>query len=125
MRIQVIAGRFAVARLRTTERLNLNEDFLFFSKTDEEFSLVCREDSVPYDCLACDKGWRAFRIEGQLEFDTIGIIAKRTSILAEHNIGLFAISTFLTDYTLVKEENLKRALETLEKAGFEVPKEYL
>lgn len=121
MRIQIIDGNFAVCRLRTAERLNLDVDFLFFTKTDEEFSLICREEHVPYDCLACDKGWRAFRIEGQLEFEVVGLISRMTSILADHNIGLFAVSTYLTDYTLVKSENLKKALDTLKKAGYEVP----
>lgn len=124
MRIQVIEGKFAVCRLRTAERLNLNEDFLFFTKTDEEFSLVCREESIPYDCLACDKGWKAFRIEGQLEFEIVGLISRMTSLLADQNIGLFAVSTYLTDYTLVKSENLARALDTLKKAGYKVPETF-
>ncbi|HOK82277.1 MAG: ACT domain-containing protein [Clostridiales bacterium] len=124
MRIQVIEGKFAVCRLRTIERLDLKEDFLFLSKTDEEISLVCREEQVPYDCLACEKGWRAFRIEGQLDFEIVGLISRMTSLLADQNIGLFAVSTYLTDYTLVKAENLGRALETLKNNGYEVPEVY-
>lgn len=118
MRIHVIEGKFAVCRLRTAERINLDEDFIFFSKTDEEFSLVCREEKVPYDCLACERGWRAFRIEGQLEFEIVGLISRMSSILADNNIGLFAISTYLTDYTLVKSENLDKALDILQKSGY-------
>ena len=86
---------------------------------DRERSLVCPTDRVPVATLAREDGWRAFRIEGQLDFSLVGILARISSILAAEEIGIFAVSTFDTDYILVKAENLDRALSALARAGYE------
>ena len=67
-----------------------------------------------------DDGWKAFRIQGVLDFSLIGILSKISSVLAENEIGIFAISTFNTDYILTKEENFGRAIEVLSKAGYQI-----
>lgn len=67
-----------------------------------------------------DDGWRGFRIQGVLDFSLIGILSKLSGILAEHEIGIFAISTYNTDYILVKEENFARALSVLAAEGYRV-----
>ena len=65
-----------------------------------------------------DDGWRGFRIQGVLDFSLIGILSKLSGILAEHKIGIFAVSTYNTDYILVKEANFNRALEALVSEGY-------
>lgn len=65
-------------------------------------------------------GWRAFRIEGILNFSLIGILSKLTAILAENHIGVFAVSTYNTDYILTKEVDFEKALNVLEKQGYDI-----
>ena len=67
-----------------------------------------------------DDGWKGFRIQGKLDFSMIGILSRLTGILAENKIGIFAVSTFNTDYILVKEENFDRALKALASAGYDI-----
>ena len=82
--------------------------------------MVCMTADVPYDVIKRDDGWRAFRIQGELEFSLIGILSGITGILAENNIGIFAVSTFNTDYVFTKKENYARALEVLRTAGYKI-----
>ena len=92
---------------------------LFFTgNTDKEFSLVCETDLVPDGYTDREDGWKAFRIDGQLDFSLVGILAPIAGILAEERIGIFALSTFDTDYILIKKENEKRAASVLEKNGY-------
>ena len=67
-----------------------------------------------------EDGFLAFCIEGVLDFSLIGILSKISTVLADHGIGIFALSTFNTDYILVKKENYEKALEHLETAGYTV-----
>lgn len=121
MTIQVIENRFVVCKIEATESFDLkNSDFIFFGKTDEEFSLVCREDMVPESCIVKEEGWKAFRVAGELDFGVIGILSKISTVLAENGISIFAISTYNTDYILIKEENLEKSLDALKKAGFSI-----
>jgi len=79
---------------------------------------VCPSEFVPENVLNQDDGWRAFRIQGTLDFSLVGILAKISALLAAENIGIFAVSTYNTDYILTKEANFNRAMETLAKAGY-------
>ncbi|MDD5944711.1 MAG: ACT domain-containing protein [Clostridia bacterium] len=92
---------------------------LFFTgNTDREFSLVCETALVPDGYTDREDGWKAFRIDGQLDFSLVGILAPIAGILAEERICIFALSTFDTDYILIKKENEKRAASALEKNGY-------
>ena len=82
-------------------------------KTDEEKSLVCLTEDVPDNTIEREDGWKAFRIEGILDFSLIGILSQISALLAENEIGIFAISTYNTDYILVKEKNYLKAKELL------------
>ena len=75
---------------------------------------------MPANALERDDGWMAFRIEGTLDFSLIGILAKISSLLAQNGVGIFAISTFNTDYILTKKENFAKALNALREAGYEI-----
>lgn len=110
----------SVCKVRKIEDVDMDAEFYFFSKTDEELSLVCRTEDVPADAAERDDGWKCFRIQGVLDFSLIGILSKISGALAEHGIGLFAVSTYNTDYILVKAENFERALEVLSAEGYTV-----
>lgn len=106
------------------QQVLLNSDFYFIGKTDEELSLVCYTEDVPQNTTERDDGWRGFRIQGTLDFSLIGILSKISGILAENKIGIFAVSTFNTDYILVKKENFDRAIDALAKADYIIENRY-
>lgn len=109
-----------VCKLADISDLDVSSDLFFVGKTDEEISLVCRTEEVPEKTTARDDGWKAFRIRGVLDFSLIGILSKLSSILAENKIGIFAVSTYNTDYILVKEENFDKALDILAFNGYKI-----
>ena len=120
MKLKVIEKEFSVCKVADYSMVNLNAEFCFTGKTDGEKSLVCLTEDVPMNVTDREDGWKAFRIEGTLDFSLIGILSKISSILAEQKIGIFAISTFDTDYVLTKRENYKRALEALAESGYKI-----
>ena len=120
MDLKRIEGQLTVCKLKSTADIDMTKDFYFIGKTDEEISLVCKTEDTPTKTLERDDGWRAFRIQGTLDFSLIGILSKISSILAENRIGIFAVSTYNTDYILVKEDNFDAALIALQKNGYTV-----
>ena len=98
----------------------MKKDFFFVGKTDDEISLVCATEDAPSNTVEREDGWKAFRIQGVLDFSLIGILSKISTILADNQIGIFAVSTYNTDYILVKEQNFERALAALAAAGYEI-----
>ena len=120
MELKKIAHKLTVCKVADISEIDLTSDFYFIGKTDEELSLVCRTEDTPGKTTERDDGWRGFRIQGVLDFSLIGILSKLSGILAAHRIGIFAVSTYNTDYILVKEEDFERALEVLSSAGYTV-----
>ena len=120
MRLKKLPDTFTVSKVEKVTDIDMNSDIYFIGKTDEELSLVCRTEYVPENTVERDDGWRGFRIEGVLDFSLIGILSKLSTILAENQIGIFAVSTFNTDYILVKEANFDRAMDVLAAAEYEV-----
>ena len=120
MKLKILSIVFSVCKIKDLSGVDLEAGIFFIGRTDEELSLVCRTEDVPDNTSARDDGWRGFRIEGMLDFSMIGILSKLSAILAENRIGILAISTYNTDYVLVKEENFSRAIEALTAAGYEV-----
>ena len=117
MKLKVIPGKFTVCKLASFSGIDLEKPFVFTGGTDEEKSLVCPTALVPQNVLVREDNWRAFRIEGVLDFSLVGILAKISSCLACRGIGIFAISTFNTDYVFTKEEDFAYALDTLHEEG--------
>lgn len=120
MKLHVIPGEFAVCKLADLSGIRMEAEFWFLARTDEELSLVCRSESVPENHTHLEDGWRMFRIEGVLDFSLTGILAGISHVLADATVGIFAVSTYNTDYVLVKKENLDRAVEALRGAGYEI-----
>ena len=113
MDIKVIDKEFAVCKINDDTEVNFNDEFCLVGKTDEEISLVCSSEFVPKNTIVCDSGWRAFRIEGILDFSLTGILARAADILANAKIPIFAVSTYNTDYILIKNEFFQKALDVL------------
>ena len=120
MELEKIPYKLTVCKVKDVSCINMNAEFYFVGKTDEELSLVCRTEDTPQDTTERDDGWRGFRIKGVLDFSLIGILSRISGILAEHEIGIFAVSTYNTDHILVKEENFERALNVLCAEGYSV-----
>ncbi len=120
MKLKRLPYDLTVCKVPGIREIDLNNEFFFIGKTDEEISVVCRTEDTPANTTDRDDGWRAFRIEGILDFSLIGILSELTSVLAENKIGIFAVSTFNTDYVLVKAENFERALMVLAETGYTI-----
>ena len=122
LRLSILPGRLAVCRLAPSEAAPAwaaGADFFSITRTPEELSVVCLEAQVP-DGVRAEKGWRGLRVEGPLDFALIGILAGLAGALAQAGISLFALSTFDTDYLLVREPDLPEAVKALERAGYVV-----
>lgn len=118
--IKPITEEFAVCQVEDYSQVNLENPFVFTGATDDEKSLVCPIALVPENALSVDKTWSAFRIEGILDFSLIGILSKISNLLADNNIGIFAISTYNTDYILTKTTDFQSALRVLEEVGYQI-----
>lgn len=120
MKLRKIHQDFSICQVEDYSLVNLESQYCFIGKTDEEKSLVCATSEVPSNVIKKDDGWKAFYIEGVLDFSLIGILSKIASILADNAISIFAVSTYNTDYVLIKRENYQRGLEILKSKGYEI-----
>lgn len=120
MEIKKIDQEFSVCQVEDYSLVNLDSEYSFIGKTDEEKSLVCITSEVPENVIQRDDGWKAFRIQGILDFSLIGILSQIAVILADNDISIFAISTYNTDYVLMKKENYQKGLEILRSSGYEI-----
>ena len=120
MELKKLDHKLTVCKVTEISDIDMGADFYFIGKTDEELSLVCRTEDAPQSTVERDDGWRGFRIQGVLDFSLIGILSKLSGILADHGIGIFAVSTYNTDYILVKEDNYDRALTVLSSEGYSI-----
>ena len=120
MEIKRIHQDFTGCQVKDYSLVNLDSEYSFIGKTDEEKSLVCITSEVPENIIQRDDGWKAFCIQGVLDFSLIGILAKIATILADNGISIFAVSTYNTDYVLIKKENYQKALEVLQTTGYKI-----
>lgn len=120
MEIKILNQEFSICKIKDLSQVDYSDEFCFIAKTDEELSLVCSSRLVPKDIIECDHGWRAFRIQGVLDFSLIGILSKISTLLAENKIGIFAISTYNTDYILTKAEVFDKAIAVLMNNGYKI-----
>ena len=120
MELKAVEHKLSVCKVADIADIDLNAEFYFIGKTDEELSLVCKTEDVPVKTIERDDGWRGFRIQGVLDFSLIGILSKLSGILADNEIGIFAVSTYNTDYILVKDKDFEKALTVLSNSGYTV-----
>lgn len=121
MKLTVFPARLAVCRLPAHADVPpwSRGAFTSITRTPEELSVVCDESFVPEDVVA-ERGWRALQLHGPIPFEVTGVAAALSAPLAASGISLFLISTYDTDWLLVKEAVLDRAISALQDAGFEI-----
>lgn len=117
----ILDGRYAVVKLPKGTRAPLPpEGARLWSETitDEEISLICPEENVPLEPgLSVERTWRALKVTGPLDFELKGILASLLNPLADAGVGVFALSTYNTDYIFVKEFSLRKSVDALTAAG--------
>jgi hypothetical protein len=120
LKLVVIEPRLAVCRLGAEDVLpdwSARGGFFSVTRTTDELSVVCPEGLVP-DGVKAERGWRALRVDGAIDLSAVGVLAGLTAPLARATVSVFALSTYDTDYLLVKEHDLGRAVEALREAGY-------
>lgn len=120
MELKKLDYNLTVCKVVSKLDINLNKEFYFIGKTDEEYSLVCINEDTPVNTIEREDGWKCFRIQGILDFSMIGILYEISAVLANNKIGIFVVSTFNTDYILVKEGNFDKTLKVLTLAGYDI-----
>ena len=121
MRLEKLETNLSVCQIKDLSDVN---DFLFLAKTDKELSVVCETESVPENTINREDGWTVFRVAGTLEFSLVGILADISCCLADAGVSIFAVSTYNTDYVLVKKENWEIAKSALLNAGYEITENF-
>jgi hypothetical protein len=122
LNLAVVDGTFAVCRLgadATIPAWATAVRFFSITRTAEEQSIVCHQDAMPEGVVG-ERGWRCLRVAGTMPFSVVGVLASLTAPLAEAGISVFAVSTFDTDYLLVKDKDLTAARDTLRQRGHKV-----
>jgi hypothetical protein len=122
LRLSVLDERLAVCRLDPDSEVPAwatGAPFYCVTRTADELSVVCAEEHVPAG-VTCERGWRALKFEGPLEFGLTGVLASVAVPLAESEVCILAIATYETDYVLVQESRLDLAAQTLRERGHEV-----
>jgi hypothetical protein len=115
-------GLYCICRLGPGEPLpawTARSEFCSVTRTPEELSVVCDQDVVPPQ-IEANRGWRLLRVQGTLDFSLVGVLAGLTTTLANANVTVFAASTHDTDYLLVRDETLDRAIMAFREAGYAV-----
>ena len=120
LRLVVLSSVLSVCKLAAPPKNLMDGGFCCIVRTDDEVSVICEISKVPKDAISREDGWRALKVEGPLDFGLVGILAKVSTALAEKGVPLFAISTYDTDYILVKEEHLAIAVAALRESGCDV-----
>jgi len=122
MQLKMLDSTFSVVKLPSNEDIPLwalNSNIFTISRTDEELSIVCPSECLPTNEVFKDieNDWKCIKVEGVLDFSLTGILSSLANPLAENKISIFAISTFNTDYLLVKSHAIEKAKVILEREG--------
>lgn len=120
--LKLLKDKYSVCRLNKNEEIPIwlfDEEFFSITKTEDELSIVCIQDKISKDKV-CENGWKVLKIEGPLDFSLVGILAKISTLMADNKISIFAISTYDTDYILIKEESLDKAIKVLESNSYAI-----
>lgn len=123
MKLNQIEGNFSVVRLEPQSAIPewvWNGSFTSISKTEDELSVVCGSQFVPSSTKKDERNWCLLKVDGPLGFSLTGILSSIAKPLADDGISIFSISTFDTDYILVKSDNISKAVSSLERVGHQV-----
>lgn len=117
--LSLLPHKYAVCQFHPDKHIPywaLMGDFVSLTRTNEELSIICQQSNVPAEVEA-ERGWCCIQVQGAFDFSVVGVHASLAIPLAEANISVLSVATYATDYLLVKEENVERALQVLEQAG--------
>ena len=119
--LELLSGNYVICRIEPNKSIPewAHGEFVSLTRTGDELSIVCPDRNVPDD-VQRESGWRCLRVAGKLDFSLVGVIATITAILADADISTFVVSTFDTDYLLVRELDLDGATAALVQAGYSV-----
>jgi uncharacterized protein len=124
--LEVVAGNYAIYRFAPDSSIPnwalTVPGFSSITRTSDELSIVCQTQNLELEGVKQDSGWACLKLIGPFAFDLTGILSSVLNPLRDAEIGIFAISTFDTDYVLVKLEHLERAVQTLEHSGHQIQK---
>lgn len=122
LKLIVLAARYGIYRLSPTTTVSerwWSAEFVSITRSSNELTVVCAEGLVG-EYEQCEPGWRCLKVDGCFPFDTVGVIASISRPLAEVDVSLFVVSTFDTDYVLIKNSQLSAAIACLTQVGHEV-----
>jgi len=120
MELKVLEKNYSIIKLDENHPLPKwveSQQLFSFTKTEDETSIVCEDSAVPHDVIA-ERNWKIIKVNQKLDFGLTGVLSSIAKPLAENKISIFALSTYDTDYILVKNEDLERAKTTLKIAKF-------
>jgi len=119
-KIKILDEEFSIHRLNPEDKIpnELNDEkYFWIGKTNEELSIVCKS-AIKFPTQKSDDGWKAIKLIGPLDLSAVGLLAGITKVLAEAGINIFALSTFDTDYILIKKSKINSAVKTLQENGY-------
>lgn len=124
LNMRLLQEKYGVCRLEINEEIPkwaINSQFYSITKTQDELSIVCPQNNIPSN-IKYEDNWRILKVEGPLDFSLIGILSSISTILANNKISIFAISTYDTDYILVKDKDVENAIKVLSNENYHVIK---
>ena len=123
LKLILLNGEYAIYRFNSEAEIPEsvgNKGFYSITKTHDEISVVCLQDNCVTQNKQVNTNWRILKIQGPLDFSMIGIIAEISGILKDNNISIFTISTYDTDYILIKDMDVTKAIEALKTGGHKI-----
>ena len=122
MTLELLEDEFSIYKVDPNHVVNeklLSSKFISITKTEDEISIVAPKNEI-HNFIKSENDWKVLKICGMLDFSLVGILHKISAILANENISIFVISTYNTDYIMVKKDNLEKAIKVLVKNHYEV-----
>ncbi len=118
MKIEFLNYDLVVCKVSSMADIKAQGEFFSVTNTGEEISVICEKKYLDFDYIEANMDWSMFRVVGNLDFSLVGIISKISAILAENKISIFVLSTYNTDYVLIKKECIKDAKRLLSNNGY-------
>ena len=128
MNLILLKNKYSIYKFKNGSRLPAwiySSDFYSVTRTKDEISVVALHTDLDSDDFICNKDWRIIKVEGTLDFSLVGIIADLSSVLKKKNISIFTISTYDTDYILVKQKDINAGIQALTENGYTISSEIL
>lgn len=127
LKLSLLKNKYVVCRFNKNEKIPAwayKGEFFSITRTHDELSLVCQQENIQSEKLdedvLCERDWSVFKVEGPLDFALVGILSNLTCIMKEVGVSIFAMSTYDTDYMMVKEDKVYEAVKALKEYGHEV-----